>query len=128
MSEARPRLVALPEPPPGPRTPPARESRRLLWLLVVLTVLCAAGWLLAQRRSGQLERELAAARVELDDSRERIAALEAQRGEVRARLEVLTVDASALAGRLSELGALVADDQREAADAQLPSNAPATPE
>jgi hypothetical protein len=128
MSEARPRLVALPELPANARPAAAREGRRMLWLLVALSVLCAAGWGLAQRRSGQLERELAAARAELDDARARIAALEAQRGEVRGRLQALSVEASALAGRLGELEALVAGEPREAGDAQLPGNAPATSE
>ena len=128
MSEARPRLVALPEPPERARPPAPRRSRRGIWLLVALAVVCASGWGLAQRRSERLARELAAAQDELSVVQARLATLEAQRSEVHAQVEALSGEASALSGHLSELEATLARDRSDASDAQLPRSEPSEAE
>ena len=124
MSEGRPRLVALPEPTGLPRPPEASRSRRAIGWLLALALLCASGFGLAQLRSARLARELAATQNELSEARTRLAALEAQRNEVHTQLEALSSEASALAGRIAELEALVAGDRAGATDAQLPRSEP----
>ena len=118
MSEGRPRLVAVPEvqgPSPAPgRRPPRRTTR----LLVAAALACAAGWAVAQHRSGQLQHELTATQNELAEARADLAALEAQRSEVRTQLEALSAEATGLARRLAELEALVATDHPGASPAQ----------
>ncbi len=128
MSEARPRLVAVAE----AQEPDAREGRRppgrTTGLLLAAALACAAGWGLAQHRSGQLQRELAATQGELSEARAQLTVLEAQRSEVRSQLMSLSAEAGALAGRLAELEALVSSDQPSATDAQALRSGPATGE
>jgi hypothetical protein len=118
MADARPHLV----PAPGAAAPPAPEekerSRRLPWLLALLIVVCAVGWGLAQRRASQLALELGATQSALAEVSTSLRALEAQRAEARAQIEGLAADASALAERLSSVGALLATDLPPAADTQ----------
>ena len=128
MSEGRPRLVALPEPSELPRRPEAPRSRRAIGWLVAVALVSAGGFCLAQLRSARLERELAATQGELSAAQDRVVALEAQRSEVHARLEALSTEASALAGRLAELEALAAGDRADASEAQLPPSEPSASE
>jgi len=126
MAEGRPRLVAVPESSAdaGPRAPHGRARRRLPWLLAGLALLCAVGWALAQRESDRLGRELETTRVALSDARAGLQRVEAQRSAARTQLEGLASEASALAGRLSELRALLATDPLQASDAQPMRNEP----
>ena len=118
MAEARPHLTAVAEPPAPPRAKETRGSRRLSWLLAALALLCAVGWGLAHRESTALARDLASAQGALAAATTTLQAAEAQRAEVRAQLQTLSSDASALAQHLSEVEALLAADPAPAADAQ----------
>ena len=118
MSEGRPRLVAVPGVPEHAPAPERRPPRRTTGLLLAVALACAAGWGLAQYRSGLLQRELAATQSELSEARASVAALEAQRSEVHSQLQALSAEANALAGRLVELEALASSDQPGASDAQ----------
>jgi type IV secretory pathway VirJ component len=111
-------LVAVPEGEGPSSAPERRPPRRTTGLLVLVALACAAGWGLAQHRSGQLLRELSVMQGELSEARADLAALEAQRSEVRSQLEALSADATALSGRLAELEALVASDHPGASHAQ----------
>jgi uncharacterized protein HemX len=111
-------LVAVPEVPGPALAQGRRPSRRTTGLLVAAALFCAAGWGVAQQRSGRLQHELTATQNELSGARADLAALEAQRSEVRSQLEALSAEATALAGRLAELEALVASDQPGASHAQ----------
>jgi hypothetical protein len=118
MAEGRPRLVAVPEPSSAARRGRGRSGRGLVFGLAALALVCAVGWGLARRESDRLGRELAATQGALDEATATLRAIEAQRSEARSQLEALASEASALAGRLTELRALLATDPAEAADAQ----------
>ncbi|TFG95122.1 MAG: hypothetical protein E4H11_05555 [Myxococcales bacterium] len=128
MSEGHPRLVAVPEVPERSLAPGRRPPRRSSWLLVAAVLACAAGWGLAQHRSGQLQRELSTTQSELSGARAKLAILEAQRSEVHSQLKALSVEATALAGRLAELEALAASDRAGATNAQALRSGSATGE
>jgi uncharacterized protein HemX len=119
VSEARPRLVAVADVPEAAALEGRRPPRRASWLLFAAALACAAGWGLAQHRSGQLQRELATTQSQLSEARASVAALEAQRSEVHSQLQALSAEASALAGRLVELEALASSDHAGAADVQV---------
>jgi hypothetical protein len=94
--------------------------------LAALALVCAVGWGLARRESDRLARELAATQGALDEVTASLRAIEAQRSEARSQLEALASEASALAGRLAELRALLATDPAPAAAAQ-PTRSEADP-
>jgi len=120
MSEGRPRLVAVPEQRPvGAQQPgPRRVSRHAVWLLAVALALAALGWGMARREAALLTRELEATRGALSAAQGRLEVAEAQRARVRTHVEALAAEASAFAGRLGELEALVSGDLEPANDTQ----------
>jgi hypothetical protein len=118
MPEGRPHLVAVAEPSAKVPGRPARSGGRLLVGLAVLALLCAIGWVFAARESNRLEGELAAARTELADARETLAAIESQRAEARAQLQALAAEANVLTELIQGLEQLLATDPASAADAQ----------
>ena len=119
MAESRPHLIAVDEPPAEAASPSrAPRSRRLPWLLAVLALVCAIGWVAARREVSSLEEQLAASQGALAESLATLKAAEAQRTEVRTQLEALSSDASALSQRLSDVQALLATNPAPAADAQ----------
>jgi hypothetical protein len=119
MPEGRPHLVAVTEPSAPPsRTNARRRGGRLAVGLAVLALLCAIGWSFAARESRRLEGELAAARSELVQARETLAAIESQRAEARAQLQALAAEANVLSELIRGLETLLATDPAAAADAQ----------
>ena len=81
-------------------------------------LLCAIGWLFAVREARRLEGELTAARTELAQAHETLAAIESQRAEARAQLQALSAEANVLTELIQGLEQLLATDPTAAADAQ----------
>jgi hypothetical protein len=121
MPEGRPHLLAVTEPSAAPAKGAAQGGRgrgRVALGLAVLVLLCAIGWIFSARESRRLEGELAAARSELADARETVAAIESQRAEARAQLQALSAEANVLTELIRGLETLLATDPLPASDAQ----------
>ncbi len=126
MAEGRPHLVAVGDAKPDAAAEAgegsSRPSRLPLVLLALALVVCAFGWAQSRNEAGRLAGELAASQQALAVANERIAAEEGRRAAVQDHVQGLRTDATALAGRLAELEALVAADLEPAADAQAIGN------
>ena len=139
MTEARPHLVAVEDPPPSgrpegsagargapsPAWPGSRRPGRLLWLALGVALVCAVGWAVSAGRASRLNGELAASRRDLAAARERIGALEGHLGRSRDQSALLGREmgallerAGALAGELDALGRLAARDPQAPGDAR----------
>ncbi len=127
MADGRPHLIAVEGTAARAAAAAPRADRRGMALLLVLALLCALGFGLTRRQVGLLRGELAASQQALADASRALAAIEAQRNEVRGQLQTLATEAAGLAGRLAELEALVATDPARAADAQALRNEASPP-
>jgi hypothetical protein len=123
VSEGRPHLVAVSDPPPEAEGAEESGPNRLpLVLLVVALVVCAFGWARSRSEVAQLGAELTSTEQALATANGRLAAEEARRSAVQGHVQGLQDDAAAFAGRLADLEALVAADLQPAADAQASGN------
>jgi heme exporter protein D len=108
----RPRLAAVPQPPPSSAPPPASEPvrrepapngvpARWVWLLAALFVLALAGLAAESLRAGRLARELAASEARAEAAEARIRAYDGYLSAVRARAGALRQAVDGLEGVLA---------------------------
>jgi hypothetical protein len=126
MTDGRPHLRAVPDPPPGGGPAARPGARRSPWRLLLAGGLAVAllGWAFTAQENRRLRVSLHASRARLAEARAALEAYSVHVDRARESAASLRAEATSLAGRLADLEILLADEPGSAPKPAEPAAAP----